>query len=222
MGRFSPSSPLKTSVFPARERQPVSPAFNAARAISAIAAFRCWVTPWLIASLMITAGSVRSSEAASPNRNQLKAALLYNFAKYVEWPLQSFPTPASPLVMGIIGANELRDELEILLKGRTINGRPFEIRTVGPNDDLSGCHVLYLELPDRRLVAEVLNRTRDLPALSVGEVPQFGEMGGIIELAEVGNRFRFQVQLRNARQRGLTLSSKLLALASSVEGRNEP
>src|SRR5438552_12782691 len=83
------------------------------------------------------------AEQPPPSEYQVKAAFLFNFAKFVEWPPQAFPEPASPFTIGVIGDNPFGDDLERTLKDKAVNGRPFVSKQVKGLAELKTCHILF-------------------------------------------------------------------------------
>lgn len=146
----------------------------------------------------------------------LKAAYLYNFGAYIEWPDDAFEEPTSPLVIGVIGQAPFGDVLDQLSR-RNIGSRQVAVRHLGMRDPHDACHILFVaasvsDEQQRQLLAEV----RGLPVLCVGEAPGFTEYGGDIGFFVLQNKLRFKINLEAARGQGLKISSKLLSIATVV------
>ena len=164
------------------------------------------------------AGGVSGGEVCHAGKSsveEVKAAFLYNFARFIEWPDAVFNAPQSPFVIGVLGEDPFGGALGEIVGHEKGGGRRIEIRRWGQAHEVAGCHLLFVnpDLPDRLTVL------RSLPAeglLTVGDGEGFVESGGIIGLIVEQNRVRFEVNLAGAERAGLVLSSKLLNLAREV------
>jgi len=146
----------------------------------------------------------------------IKAAYLYNFAMFVDWPADAFSTRTSPFVIGILGANRFDRALERTVADKRIDRRPIVVRRVDSPRDLRHCHIVFVSSSDAARSAEVLDRLDGLPILVVGETSDFARRGGTIAFLIEDNRVRFEVNLDAARRAKLTISAKLLSLAKTV------
>lgn len=139
---------------------------------------------------------------------QVKAAFLYNFAKFVQWPQSS----QRPLVIGIVGDKRLAEVVAATVKGRTVADRQLEVRTLEISDAPTGCDVLYFGGDGNADQAAVLARVHGA-VLTIGETPRFLRSGGMVRIFFEGQRLRFQINQRQADAAGLRLSSQALNLA---------
>ena len=146
----------------------------------------------------------------------VKAAFLYNFARFAEWPADS-RTPDGPLML-CTNDTTVADSLTPLVKGHEVNGRPLEVRRISADSvQLRGCHILYLwnlDAPQSRRLVDALGGA---PVLTVSDFNRFAALGGVVQFVYENGRLRFAINLAAMRRQGLRLSSKLLALASIVE-----
>jgi hypothetical protein len=140
---------------------------------------------------------------------QVKAAFLFNFAKFVVWP----EPPQGAIVIGIVGEDPFRDALDSVVRGKTVNGRSLAVRRFASAEDVSRCHILFVSASEKRRVPELLQRVGH-GVLTVGEVPQFVRDGGVIRFLLDGNRVRFQINTQAAEQSGLKIHSQLMSLAA--------
>lgn len=152
---------------------------------------------------------------------QVKAAFLYNFAKFAEWPTNTFASTNAPMTFGVFGPNPFRGELKRALQGRSINGHPLRFRELTATDELKQCQVVFISAKHREPLNEILNAVRTVPVLTVGEEPgHFIEAGGIINFILEDDKVHFEINNEAARRVGLKLSSKLLSLATRVKNGN--
>jgi len=170
----------------------------------------------LIALAVMGACAVRSAADASLEY-RVKAAFLYNFAKFVTWPAQVFPAPDAPLVFCLAGDDPFEELLDVTTKDRKVEGRPILVRRLPADAQLAGCHLVFSSETDGARVAHVLQRAAGAGALTVGEAQDFLPQGGMIRLLVEEGKVRFDISTRSAEQAGLRVSSQLLKLARSVE-----
>jgi hypothetical protein len=149
---------------------------------------------------------------------KIKAAFLYKFAKFVEWPPQAFRTPADPIVICVLGRNPFGDVLDRIVAGQSVDGRSFAVRPISGEPQIAGCHILFVSSSERKRMAAIVNAAESAATLTVGETDTFAVEGGMIELRVEDGRVRLQVNLSTAEKAGLHLSSTLLSLAKIVKG----
>jgi hypothetical protein len=152
------------------------------------------------------------------SESAVKAAFLYKFGGFVEWPPDTFRSPSAPFVIGVFGDDAVAAELERLTRGREVNGHPVAVVRVKDGDDLTPLHLLYAGGPRESRVRELLASVRG-PVLTVADSALTGRAAPVLSFTQDEGRLRFAASLTAANARGLKLSSKLLAVAQSVEGR---
>jgi hypothetical protein len=149
---------------------------------------------------------------------QVKAAFLYNFAKFVEWPAAATP-PGAPLVVCVFGADPFGPVLEETIRGRAAKGRPIEVRRIEGASHLGGCAMVFVGAAEPVRTTAVLDDSVRKAVLTVGESAEFQERGGMIRFVLEDSKVRFDVNLGAARKAGLRIRSQLLGLARTVDGR---
>jgi hypothetical protein len=147
---------------------------------------------------------------------QVKAAFLFNFAKFVEWPPDAFPDPATPVAICVLGEDPFGQGLDAVVEGETLNGRRLVVRRLRDLLQTRDCHVLFVSRSEKELPA-LMAGLRSGGVLTVGEGDDFLEQGGMIRFVLEQNRVRFDINLDAAERGRLKLSSKLLRLARSVD-----
>ena len=145
---------------------------------------------------------------------QVKAAFVYNFAKFVEWPAGSSPGDDT-LTFCVMGAEPLYGELKKTLGGKTIAGRPVVARRIENRPGDQHCNVVFVGGEKERL-AEILAAATAIGALTVGDSDHFAERGGMIQLIKDENKFRFAINAEAVNRSGLRISAKLLQLSSKA------
>lgn len=154
--------------------------------------------------------------------NDVKAAFLFNFTKFAEWPA-AVATDGEPFRLCVMADSSFAQSLDAIIQGETVLGRPLVRAVPATSDEARRCQLLYIATPDRDQVTRLLDAVRNAPVLTVGDKPRFLESGGAIQFVVDKNRVRFDVNVRAADRAGIRLSSKLLRVARTVlvEGRPE-
>jgi hypothetical protein len=150
---------------------------------------------------------------------QVKAAFLYNFVKFVEWPGVRGGLSQDPIVIGVLGSDPFGPVLDQTFADKRVGGRRFELRRYGTVEELQVCHVLFISSALKRDWSKVLGVVRDTPVMTVSDGGGFVKSGGMIELVLENNRIRFDINLNEARVSRLKISAQLLQLARRVEGK---
>lgn len=174
-----------------------------------------------LAGLLLLAGGLLPGAAAAQQQAteaSIKAAFLYKFAGYIEWPANAFTAPDAPLVIGITGSDEVAAELERLLPGRSINSRPVLVRRFREGEPPKGAHIVFIGRgePNARAVVRAAQQSG---ALAVTETERGLETGSSINFVLVEDHVGFEVSLDAAERGGHRISSRMLAVARRVVGR---
>lgn len=149
--------------------------------------------------------------------HQVKAAYLYRFLSFVEWPAASFARPDSPIVIGVLGADDVLEELRGIVPGRVVQGRPVAVRRIQDPSGAAGVHLLYLG----RGTSAQLDRLPPLRGqLVVTDWAGGLDQGAVVNFVRSEGRVRFEVAVDAAARRDLKISSRMLAVASSVRQGN--
>jgi YfiR/HmsC-like len=173
-------------------------------------------------ALLLTAtvcGPPLAASASVTLEYEVKAAFLFRFAQFVEWPADTFKGTGEPFTYCTIGDDPFRGALERTLNGKTIGQRALRVEHLNGAGKIGECQVLFVGgSEDGKHVEEILASTGRLPILTVGEADRFAENGGAIGFCTEDNKIRFEVNLDAAGKAGLKISAKLLALAKTVLG----
>jgi hypothetical protein len=159
-----------------------------------------------------------SSQGRQPSEEyRLKAAFVYRFPQFVEWPAPALDGHES-LTICVLRPNPFGSLLGELIAGETLNGRSLTIREIDRASAITGCHVVFVPGEQPAAAKAVLTAAGQHPILTVGESPRFLDDGGVINLRVVDRRVRFEISATAAERAGLRLSSQLLQLAIRVTG----
>ncbi len=156
--------------------------------------------------------------AEEPTREyRIKAAFIYNFAKFTRWPAGSFSDGEASLDFCIYGEDPFGGAFDSIA-GKTIRGRRVAVRRIPAIEASAGCHLLFISASEAERLTGILAAVGDRPVLTVADMPDFARAGGIINLkTNEEDRLRFEINAGTARRVGLKLSSKLLSLAEITE-----
>ena len=146
----------------------------------------------------------------------VKAVFLFNFAKFVEWPPESFTSPEAPIVIGVLGADPFGGALDQAVSSETVRGRRVEIKRFRALDDMTACHILFISPSHAARVNDILKRLGRTGTLTVADAEGFAARGGTIQFRDEGGRLRFEISREAAERSGLKVSARLLNLASAV------
>jgi hypothetical protein len=163
-------------------------------------------------ALLLVADAAGAAQAVS--QPSLKAAFLYNFAKFAEWPVDA--AAGGPLTLCVLADDASEDALVKLVNGASVNGRAVTVSRSAPKTKVRTCHLLYIAEPDADTIAGILEEVKGAPVLTVGDGDAFARRGGIVGLVIEDGRMRFAINPDAAQRSGVRLSSKLLSLAKLV------
>ncbi len=180
---------------------------------------------WLVRTLVPAAVlSVSMGFAAEPvsKEYQLKAAFIYNFTKFVDWPDHRSESKDSPFTIGVFGKNPFGDELNKLAQGRSVNGRPMIIKNITSTNEAASVDLLFVSDGQEELLGKLLGTIQSTGVLTIGESKAFADYGGIINFVTEADKIRFEINLDEAERGGLKLRAQLLKLAKNVRRKTEP
>jgi hypothetical protein len=159
--------------------------------------------------------ALNSLAQSPPTEYQLKAAFLFNFAKFVEWPPEAFPETNSPIVIGVLGTNVFGNDLQNVIRDKTVNNRHFQFKNFDSPTQATNCHILFISPSLKDNLPKIVDGLHNASVLTVSETDQFISAGGMINFFIGDNKtVRFQISDDAAKKAGLKVSSKLLSLAA--------
>lgn len=151
----------------------------------------------------------------APSEFQVKAAFVFNFVKFTEWPADSLRDTGGRMRLCVLGDERFQRELQRIAAGKVVDGHPLDVVRAGPAERVRGCQVLFVASSQAAALRETLAQLHGASVLTVGDNSEFIRQGGIIRFFLLDNRVRFEINPAAAEQCGLKISSKLLALAQS-------
>ena len=175
------------------------------------------IRPALIKAMVLLCAMVFAMDfecRGQPTEYQIKAAFIYNFARFVDWPTEAFADTNSPMVIGVLGENVFGNDLAQTINGKTIRGHPLIFKEFKSATDVKECHVLFISSSEKGRLSKIFAQLQGSSILTVGdEMDSFIGDGGMINLRIVDDKVRFEINNEAAKKANLVISSKLLSLA---------
>ena len=174
---------------------------------------------WMVSPSLV--GADPGPQAGSVPVTSMRAAFLFRFAQFTEWPADALP-PAAPIAFCAVGDPETADALDRTVRQQSINGHALVVRREVEDGGARACHVLFIGHAAGKAGPELIRSVAGAPVLTVSEEAAFAESGGIVQLYTERARMRFAVNVDTALRQRLRLSSQLLSLARIVKAKDAP
>jgi hypothetical protein len=171
--------------------------------------------------LLAITGLPLAVSALTADEYAVKAAYLYNFAKFVEWPPASFATDNAPLLICVMGDNPFGEALTNL-HGKRVGAHAVAVQELPSSQEAPSCHIVFITRSQQPRLKNLLATLSGRPVLTVSDIDNFTQGGGIIGLIEIEQRIQFVINTSAASRAGLKISSQLLKLAIVVDSNGEP
>jgi hypothetical protein len=177
-----------------------------------------------VAVALVLGCSRTSARAAALSELEVKAAFLYHFTQYVQWPTEGSPNGvgAAPFVVAVWQADPFREVATRMLAGKSAQSRPLQVVRISEPSEGAEAKVLFLGSTEPGGLTAALRAVEGTAVLTVGDAPGFAELGGMIGFRIVDDRVRFDINLEQASRRGFRISSEVVKLARVVRTRREP
>jgi hypothetical protein len=170
---------------------------------------------FIAAAILLVNSSLEGALERTISEYEVKAAYVYNFARFTDWPAEAFQGNSSPIVIVIVGNNEFASMLTNMVKDKTIQNRPILVRTMKWPADFSNCHIVYISSYEQQRTAQIAGSLHNAPVLTVTEAERSARSKGLINLLVEAGKVFFEVDLTGAANAKLKISSKLLRLANA-------
>jgi len=165
------------------------------------------------------AAACRAQTTTDAPEYRIKAAFVCKFAGYVEWPAQVFARPDSPIVIGVMAADAVVDELARTATGLSADGRPLVVRRLQRGEPVASAHLVYIANTEESRLPETLAALKGLPVLVVTESSRALALGSMINFVVVDDKVRFDIAPQAAEAGHLRISARLLGVARSLIGK---
>jgi hypothetical protein len=170
----------------------------------------------ILMSLTAFAQREAPAQVPVPNEYQVKAAFLFNFVQFVEWPPRAFTNSDTPICIGVLGEDPFGTALEEAVRGETVQNRKLIVQRSRRVENLKDCQLIFISKSETERLPGILGELDPVPALTVSETQGFAQRGGIINLYLAANKVRFEINPAAARRKGLKISSELLSLGKII------
>jgi len=170
--------------------------------------------------LLFAASSVFAQE--KPSEYQVKAAYLYNFGRFVEWPAKVTTATTGSFTICILGDDPFGQALDATLAGEMRGNQKVAARRISNPQEAVDCQILFISSSEAKRLNKIIEALGSSAVLTVSDIPQFSQRRGMIQLVSEGNRIRFEVNLTATQRAGITLSSELLKVATAVRKGPQP
>lgn len=144
---------------------------------------------------------------------QVKAAFLYNFTRFIDWPTTAFRSPGSPFVIGIIGDDPFGGYITSIVKDEKVGTHPITLQRYQNIQEVTNCHLLFINTPATGRVKDIVSAIGRRSILTVSDMDNFTKYGGMVRFYKENNKIRFEVNVASSKSAQLEISSKLLTVA---------
>lgn len=169
-----------------------------------------------VACALLWGGLPVKAQSEPFSEYQVKAAYLYTFTKFVEWPPEVFSDSSAPIVLGIVGQDPFGSMLTEIAAGKTVNGRKVIVKSFKEGQDLRRCHILFVSSSEKKHLPQILGDLKGSSVLTVGEMEGYAQSGGMIGFVLEKNRVKLEINLEASTRARLKMSAKMLAVARIV------
>jgi YfiR/HmsC-like len=169
-----------------------------------------------VACVLVASWCSGAMSAPPAAEYQVKAAYLFNFGQFVEWPLHAFDSPNAPFVIGVVGEDPFGKTLDDVIAGESLGGHPLVVRRFRNIEDISACNILFIGRSEAGRLDETLKAMKGRSVLTVTDIAGAERRGAIIVLVNDNNRIRMRINVAAAKASNLVISSKLLRPAEVV------
>jgi hypothetical protein len=166
--------------------------------------------------LLILFAPLFLSAQVSDREYQIKAAFLFNFTQFVEWPDNFFPTAQSPAIIGILGTDPFGNYLKDMITGESIDHHPLVIKHFSSIEEVTNCNILFINVTNKKNIQDIIEKLKGKGILTVSDANRFSKLGGMIQLSTKDDKVDIEINLEAIKEENLTVSSKLLKLSQIV------
>jgi YfiR/HmsC-like len=174
-----------------------------------------------IVLVLFTASIAASAELPRASEYELKAAFLFNFIKFTDWPADELAKSADRFIIGVVGKDPFGATLDKIIEGETVHNRAIVARRFSRMDEaVTNSHVLFISSSEDTNLPAILKILDQRSVLTVSDIDNFAQRGGIISLKKENNKIVFDINLESAKRVGITMNAQLLKLAKIVRGKS--
>jgi hypothetical protein len=179
----------------------------------------CVLPPWFLAVVlawMLIDAPCLPAQSPKPTDYDVKAVYLYNFGRFVEWPTSGIAAKDDSFNICVLGQDPFGPALDATLAGETIDGKSVVARRISSPEESGNCRIVFMSAGEEGRMNKIIDALNKEGVLTVSDMPQFSQHGGMIQFVLEEKKVRFEVNLTAVQRAGLTLSSELLKVATAV------
>jgi hypothetical protein len=173
---------------------------------------RCFLAFLILLQLSLVSGA----DISNVKEYQIKAVFWYNFTKFITWPEATFKNNQSPFYMCILGTDPFRGEMELAIK-EAVSERPLEIKYLSTIETAETCHTVFISRSEQKQLPSLLNTLKKSAILTVSDIENFSQQGGMIEFYHENNKVRFMIAPEVLSEAGLRAQAQLLKISKIVK-----
>ena len=170
----------------------------------------------MVITVLLTTATYLSAQNSKPTDYDVKAAYLYNFGHFVDWPANASSAKNDSFMVCVLGQDPFGPVLDATLANESIAGKRVTAKRISTPQESANCQILFLSSAEDAQLHKIIEALNEQPVLTVSDMPQFSQRGGMIQFVLDGKKVRFEVNLTAVQHAGLTLSSELLKVATTV------
>jgi len=171
---------------------------------------------WCVATFIALLAAALPAQSVKPTDYDVKAAYLFNFGHFVEWPANASVSRSDSFVVCVLGQDPFGAVLDATLAGESIAGKKVTAKRISTPEESANCQILFLSAAEELRLQKIIGALNEQPVLTVSDMPHFSQRGGMIQFVLDGKKVRFEVNLSAVHHAGLSLSSELLKVATTV------
>ena len=176
---------------------------------------------WLVVWVFVCE-NLPAAETGGLTETQIKAAYVFNFTKFTEWPASNSASEDTPIVIGVLGDDSFGKILAELTKGEVVRKHPLVVTNLNASDDLGACQVLFVRSSDKEQIPALLLKLKGTPVLTVADTDGFVDRGGMVNFITDQQKVKFEINQTAVEESGLRLSSKVFQIAKRIVKANQP
>lgn len=172
-------------------------------------------TTLILFSLFLSTYVKADDNRSVPLEVQVKAALIFNFSKFIDWPPDSFANDTSPIDIGIVGNDPFGRVLDEAVEGQVVHGRKIQLNRLTPDSNLRNNHILFISSSEEKNLKSIIASIRGASVVTISDIPDFDKLGGTIALYLKENHVKFAINIAAADQARVKINSQLLKMSQA-------
>jgi hypothetical protein len=181
---------------------------------------RLWCRLVVVVVWVLLCTARMQAQQPKPKEYQVKATYLYNFGRFIRWPVTAAQDSSFPIC--VLGQDPFGPTLDSTLVGENLDGKPVVVRRISRAQDVGDCRILFISSAEENHLKQILAALEKTGVLTVSDMPDFSRQGGMIQFVLEGGKVRFEINLASAEAAKLIVSAELLKVAATVRKNEQP